>query len=222
MIGTLCVSFSRTASGLSVYHLLVGSNFSNHTNFPVDHLAHSVAFGLVRFSCYYHYFYFYHYNFNLLRVFPLLECQKVSFSRTRLSILTNLNNAVVWMVFTRPFIFKTSHPCFKRTNYNWYHRHFHVPLLVFFCFTFSILSKDPGIYLFLQFYPMPSRNSKVHYSTGSLFFFLFFFFWLSPGLVVWLRLDDSFLSQDPREVCASHFPGRILGCAHTICSNGQI
>ena len=31
-------------------------------------------------------------------------------SRTRLSILADLNNAVVWLVSTRPFIFKSSSP----------------------------------------------------------------------------------------------------------------
>ena len=46
---------------------------------------------------------------------------------------------------------------------------------------------------------------------------LFFCCWLSLGLVVWPRFDDPFLSQNSREVCASHFLGRILGCAYTIC-----
>ena len=32
-------------------------------------------------------------------------------SRTLLSILTDLNNAVVWMVSTRPLIFKSCSPC---------------------------------------------------------------------------------------------------------------
>ena len=50
--------------------------------------------------------------------------------------------------------------------------------------------------------------------------FFFFFSWLSLGLVAWPRLKDSF--QNPREFCASNFLGRILGCAYTICSYGQI
>ena len=41
------------------------------------------------------------------------------------------------------------------------------------------------------------------------------------GLVVWLRLGDPFVSQNPRKVCVSHSLGKILGCAYTICSYGQ-
>ena len=64
---------------------------------------------------------------------------------------------------------------------------------------------------------MVSRNEKVHYSAGYLFFC-----WLSLGLVVWPRLGDPYTSQNPREVCVSHSPGRILGCAYIICSYDQI
>ena len=70
-------------------------------------------------------------------------------------------------------------------------------------------------YLFFRFHSVLSCG-KVHYSAGSLFC------WLSQGLVVWPRLDDPFVSQNPRELCASRLLGRILGCAYTICSYGQI
>ena len=49
-----------------------------------------------------------------------------------------------------------------------------------------------------------------------------FFCWLSLGLVVRPRLGELFLSQNPKEFCASHFLGRILGCVHTVCLYGQI
>ena len=48
------------------------------------------------------------------------------------------------------------------------------------------------------------------------------FRWLSLGLVVWPRLDNPFLSQNPKEFWASHAPGQIQGCAYTIRSYGQI
>ena len=51
---------------------------------------------------------------------------------------------------------------------------------------------------------------------------LCFFFLLSQGLVDWMRLGDPFVSQNPRDVCASHSPGQILGCVYTICLHGQI
>ena len=46
---------------------------------------------------------------------------------TLLSVLADLNNAVVWMVTTRPLFFKSTSPCTKSTNYKWYHRHSHFP-----------------------------------------------------------------------------------------------
>ena len=42
---------------------------------------------------------------------------------------------------------------------------------------------------------------------------------LLKGLVVWPRSDDPFVSHNPREFCASHFPREMLGCANTICSS---
>ena len=46
--------------------------------------------------------------------------------------------------------------------------------------------------------------------------------WWLLGLVIWPRWGDPFLSQNLRKVCASHSSERILGCAYTICSFGQI
>ena len=56
-------------------------------------------------------------------------------SRTLLSILADLNNAVVWMVslvlLFPQSLYQSFGDCTKCTNYNWYHRHFHVPLFFF-------------------------------------------------------------------------------------------
>ena len=55
-------------------------------------------------------------------------------SRTLLSILVDFSNAVVWIVFTRPLIFKSPSPfnesfgdCTKGINSNWYNHHFNIP-----------------------------------------------------------------------------------------------
>ena len=40
-------------------------------------------------------------------------------------------------------------------------------------------------------------------------------------LVAWPRFGDPFVFQNLREDCASHFQGRILSFAYTICSYGQ-
>ena len=67
-------------------------------------------------------------------LWSLSDSKSPQVSRTLLSILADLNNAVVRMVSTRVFISKSSSPCYQtfgdcteRTNYNWYHRHFYVP-----------------------------------------------------------------------------------------------
>ena len=64
---------------------------------------------------------------------------------------------------------------------------------------------------------MVYRDGKVHYSASSPFLFC----WLSLGLVIWSRLSDLFVFQHPREVCASHSWGRILGFAYNACSYDQ-
>ena len=50
--------------------------------------------------------------------------------RNLLNILTDLNNAVVWMISKRPLISSSSSPLTKplHTNYNWCHRPFYVLL----------------------------------------------------------------------------------------------
>ena len=72
---------------------------------------------------------------------------------------------------------------------------------------------------FFHFHSVACRNGKVQYSAGSSFLL---FFWQSLCLVVWPRLHDRFVSQNPSEFCVSHFPGLVLGCAYTSCSNAQI
>ena len=98
-------------------------------------------------------------------------------SRTLLSILADLNNDVVWMVYTRALIFKSYSVCAN-------------PLVIlskvlitisttfiFMFHIFFVFLKDLGTYLSIRFLkPVISRNCKVHYSAGSPFFLFFFFF----------------------------------------------
>ena len=89
-------------------------------------------------------------------------------SRTLLSIKADLNNAVVWIVSTRPLISKSSCPF---TNlwyaYQEHQRQVVKPLLL--CSTvFSITSKVEILILlfaFFQFYFVVSRDIKVHNSS---------------------------------------------------------
>ena len=120
-------------------------------------------------------------------------------TRTPLSILDDLNNAIDWIVSFRPLIIKSSCPFINPlvtvlralTTIN-------IPPLsrsiVFFLFSGKTLVLI-SLFAFFKFLPYghPERQSPL--SAGSLFSFC----WLSQGLVVWPRLDDQFVSQNPRE-----------------------
>ena len=110
--------------------------------------------------------------------FPLeFEWQQVS--STLLSILVDVNNAIVWMFSTCPLISKFSSPFIniwgdrsKSTNYNWYHCYLYVSLY------FLVLYQGLDIYfsfryLLILLFGLPGQQSQLF---GRLFFFFFFFF----------------------------------------------
>ena len=107
------------------------------------------------------------------------------------------------MVSTRSLMFKSSSPC---TNILVTVPSTLITSSITFTFMFHSFFQVSGkvlalipLFVLLQFYPVVSRNGKVHYSAGSLFLFLFFFFFfffsLSLVPVVWPRLDDPFVFQ---------------------------
>ena len=127
------------------------------------------------------------------------------------------NNHYTTCTSTRPLISKSSSSC---TN----------PLLtvprapitigitVTFTFHNFFNSQARLKYLSFNFTLWPDETAKF-----TILQVLFIFCgWLLKGLDDWPRLGDQFLSQNPRGVCAFHSPGRILCCAYTICSYGQI
>ena len=93
----------------------------------------------------------------------LLKSPKVS--RTLLSILINLNNAVVWMVSTYPLISKSSS---SFTN----------PLGIVLSAPTTILILI-SLFIFFYFHSAVCRGGKVHYSGGCLFFVKYHQVWLS-------------------------------------------
>ena len=136
---------------------------------------------------------------------------KFKFSRTFLSILVNLNNAVVWKVSTRPLISKSSSPCINPLVA--------VPIVItdtfrFHSFFFNSLERS----IYLSFFSLSFNFTYQSPQFGQFFLF----YWLLLGLVVLPRLGDSFISQNPRGDYASHSTEYILGCAYTICLYGQI
>ena len=171
--------------------------------------------------CFPHYFDSLFYSFESsslqrqLMVFykSLCHIKFLQFSRTLLSILANLNNAVIWIVSIRPLISNSSISCTNLLGTE-PRAPITIGITVTFMFHsfFSVLWQGRGIYLsfcFPSVLPQSPQCGRFSFSC-----------WISLGLVVWPRLDDPFISQNPIEVYVSHFPGRILGCAYTIFSCG--
>ena len=102
-------------------------------------------------------------------------------SRTFLSIVPNLNNAVVSMVSTSPLISMSSTPC-TRLLVTVQRAPITIGItfiLMLYCFYRSLArSRYLSLFVFFQFDPVISWIDKVHKSAGSLFC------WLSLGLVV--------------------------------------
>ena len=100
-----------------------------------------------------------------------LESEWHQVSKTLLSILADLNHAVIWIISTFPLIFKSSNPSVtvsrtlitigKNINFLFHSFSIHSKVGVFF-----------PLFIFFQFYSVVSRHSKVHNSAGSLFYFI--------------------------------------------------
>ena len=132
-------------------------------------------------------------------------------SRTVLSILANLSNAVVWMVSTLPLISKSSCP-FINPSVSVPRAPVIIGINIAFMFH-SFFNSQPRSRYFTFF--SLSLNSTP-WSAGTQFARSLFCCWLSYSLVVWPRLGNPFLSQNSIAVSLSHFPGELLGCAYTI------
>ena len=130
-------------------------------------------------------------------------------SRTLLGIPAVLNNAVVWMVSTRPPTSKSSSP-------------YHSPIL-------TVPNAPITIGMIVTFMFHSSFNSLARSRYLSFFSLSLSFILWSPGTarstilrVFFLFFFFFFVCQSPIEVCECHSLGQLLSCAHTICSYGQI
>ena len=156
------------------------------------------------------------------------ERQQVSkASRSNHTILAVLNNAVVSMVSTRSVIPKSFSPCTNPLE-----TVLSPAITTGITFTFMLPSFFPVLlqgrctyfsFRFLSVLPcsQPEEQSPLF---GKFYIYIYFFIIniISGCLVVWMRLGDLFVSQNPRELRVSYFPRQILGFAYTICSYGQI
>ena len=150
----------------------------------------------------------------------------LQFSRTLLSILTVFNNAVVWMISTRPPTYKSS-KLFSNPLVTVPKAPITIGIIVTFMFHsfFKFIAKSRYLSLFSNSFSFILWSAGTAKSTILQIFSMFFFFsfcWLLLDLVFWPRLGDPFVCQSPIGVCVCHFLGQLLGCAYTICSYGQI
>ena len=121
----------------------------------------------------------------------LRDSKSPQVSMILLGILGDLNDTVIWMVSTCTLISKSSCPfinhlgdCIERTKNNWYHRHRHLHVSLF----FLVLLQGLGTYLSLRFFSillgdLPGRQSPLF----SRFYFLC---WLSLDLAVLTLLKN--------------------------------
>ena len=79
--------------------------------------------------------------------------------KSSLSILTDLNNAIVRMVSIRTLISYSSSPRFKLVSYNGYHRHPHVTLFSLFSCNIQVLDSFLD---FFDFHSVDWWDSDVH------------------------------------------------------------
>ena len=126
-------------------------------------------------------------------------------SKTLLSILVVLNNAVAWMVSTRPPTSKSSSP-FSNPLVTVPNAPIIIGIIVTCMFHsfFQFPSKVDVLILlftFFQFYSVINWDSKVDYFASSLFFFC----WLLLNLDFWPRLVDLCVFQSPIGVYVCHF-----------------
>ena len=64
---------------------------------------------------------------------------------------------------------------------------------------YSLLARSKYVALFSLSFSFTLWSAEMAKST--ILFFFFSFFWLSLGLVIWLKLDDPFLSQNSPKSC---------------------
>ena len=152
----------------------------------------------------------------------LSDSKSPQVSRTLLSIPTILNNAVVWMVSTRPSTSKSSSP-FCNPLVTVPKAPITISIIVtwmFHSFFFNSLSRSRYLSLFSHSFSFILWSARTAKST--ILQFLFFFSWLLLGLVSWPKFGDPSVCPSPIGVYVCYFLGQGLGCSYTICWFGQI
>ena len=139
----------------------------------------------------------------------LSDSKSPQFFRTLLSILADLNNAVFWMVATRPLISKSSCPF---TNPSLTVSRAPITIGIIVTFIFHNFFQSPSkihvlirLFTFFIFYSVASRHSKVLNFASSLFLFLFFLFFFFFFFFLLIIIRSGRLAETRRSVCISKF-----------------
>ena len=135
-------------------------------------------------------------------------------SKTLLSILADLSNAVVWVVSARPRI-STYSRSFTNSLVTVPSSLFIIGNTVTFMIHnfFGFLARSKYMYLFSFSLIYTLWSAEMAKSTIRK---VIFFCHLSLGLVFWPGLGDPLVSQNLREFCVYHSTSRILVYAYTI------
>ena len=141
-------------------------------------------------------------------------------SRTLLSILSVLNNAVIWMVSTRPPTSKSSSP-FSNPLVTVQKAPITISIIVTFMFHSFFNPRARSRYLSFFSYSFSIILWSAGTAKSTILQILFFCCWLLLGLVFWLRFGDLSVCQSPIGVYVCCFLGQVLGCAYTICWYGE-
>ena len=134
-------------------------------------------------------------------IWILSDSKSPQVSRTLLSILAVLNNVVVWIVSTRPPIFKSSRP-FNNSMVTVPKAPITIGIIVTFMFHSFCNSLARSRYLSFSSLSFSFILWSVGTAKSTILRVLFFFFcWLLLGPVFWPRLGDPFLSKSYRSLC---------------------
>ena len=146
----------------------------------------------------------------------LSDSKSPQVSRTLLSILAVLSNAVVWIVSSRPPTSKSSRP-FNNPLVIVPKAPITIGTIVTFMFHsfFNSLARSRYLSLFSHSFSFILWLAGTTKST--IFQVLFIFLLIIINMVSWPRLGDPCVCQSPIGVYVCHFLGQVLDCAYTIC-----
>ena len=159
---------------------LVACTISSVSSYPPKRVYfHTFVTSLLHWIIIYSFRVFSHQRRLMVFHWSLSDSKSPQVSRTLLRILAVLNNAVVWMVSTRPPTSKSSSP-FSNPLVTVPKTPITISIIVT-CMFHSFFSRKVEVlilvFTFFQFYSVVSQDSKVDNFASSLFFLFFYYYY---------------------------------------------